>query len=184
MTGDYPALHIGDHVRDRDEPEGRMVVVGLPLQRAATYELDSDDGTTLADYNEDYPETDHVVEVIYPNQTDVFSDEQQRYAFPRSRLKRATPVHSSEDKWSALRQRLEAPDMSNDLEYLLGLVSEALDHPDDFETDAGRAEWVVAAWCQEVGYVPDLRDYDTGTTVPRGVIPTDREAAELQEAER
>lgn len=95
MTGgDLPGLGVGDHVRDRDDPDATMVVVGLPLQRAATYEID--DGETVADYNAGYPETDHVIEVVYPQRTDVSLDELREYAFPRSRLERVAAVHEAE----------------------------------------------------------------------------------------
>jgi hypothetical protein len=94
---DLPALHVGDHVQDRDDPDATLVVVGLPLQRAATYVVDEDSGATVADYNDDYPETDHVIEVVFPQRTDVFLEEQRTYAFPRSRLELAEPVHDRDD---------------------------------------------------------------------------------------
>jgi hypothetical protein len=62
-------------------------------------------------------------------------------------------------------------DASNDLEYLLGLLGEAIKYDRDFEDDQERARWVVAHWCQEVGYQPDLSEYSTGQIVPRGTVP-------------
>ncbi|NHN59831.1 MULTISPECIES: hypothetical protein [Halorussus] len=62
-------------------------------------------------------------------------------------------------------------DASNDLEYLLGLIGEAIKYHRDFESDKERAQWVVAQWCQETGYHPDLTEYPTGQTVPRGTTP-------------
>lgn len=62
-------------------------------------------------------------------------------------------------------------DASNDLEYLLGLVGEAIKYDREFEDDQHRAQWAVAQWCQEVGYQPDLTGYATGQTVPRGTTP-------------
>lgn len=73
-----------------DAAEPTLVVVGLPLQRAATYDVGD---KTVADYNPNYPAEDHAIEVAYPDRTDVYLEEQQTYAFPRSRLKLQTPVH-------------------------------------------------------------------------------------------
>lgn len=98
-SDELPALHIGDHVADREDDDATLLVVGLPLQRAATYEIDVDgeEPKTLADFNPDYPVTDHAIEVIYPDRTDVFVDEQRTYAFPRSRLRLVTPIHDRDD---------------------------------------------------------------------------------------
>lgn len=74
-------------------------------------------------------------------------------------------------------------DAENDLEYLLGLVGDALREEDAFKDDGERARWVVAHWCQEVGYEPDLREYAVGETVPRGTVPDDREKALFHEPE-
>jgi hypothetical protein len=65
-------------------------------------------------------------------------------------------------------------DAENDLEYLLGLVGDAVENG-DFEDDAARARWAVAHWCQEVGYLPDLRGYETGQIVPAGTVPENDE---------
>lgn len=93
---DLPPLHVGDHVRDRDADEdATLLVVGLPLSRAATAEID-DDGTTVADVNPDYPAEDPVVEVIYPQRTDAFLSEKRKYVFPRERLELVEPVHDRE----------------------------------------------------------------------------------------
>jgi len=91
-TGDeLPILDVGDHVTDRDDTdEPPLVVTGLPLARAASYDVD---GTPLAEYNPEYPPEDHAVEVAYAQRTDVFLEEQRTYAFPRSRLRLVTPLH-------------------------------------------------------------------------------------------
>jgi hypothetical protein len=72
---------------------------------------------------------------------------------------------------------------SNDLEYLVGLADEALDEDEHFEDDFEQAKWVVSQWCQELQYVPDLREYETGQIVPKDSVPEDRETAELREWE-
>lgn len=66
-------------------------------------------------------------------------------------------------------------DAGNDLEYLIGLIGEAIDETRKFDNDKERSRWVVAQWCQEVGYHPDLSDYNTGQTVPVGTVPEHRE---------
>ena len=59
----------------------------------------------------------------------------------------------------------------NDLEYLLALIGEAERWGIQFDSDARKARWVVAHWCQEVGYQPDLSSYPAGEIVPRGQAP-------------
>lgn len=92
---DEPKLHVGDHVADRGDDEesvAPMLVVGLPPTSAAEYVV-GDDDQTVADYNAAYPPADDVVEVVYPQRTDVALRDKQRYAFPRSRLRLVTPIH-------------------------------------------------------------------------------------------
>ena len=92
---ELPAVHVGDHVTDRDDAdEPPLVVTGLPLQRAATYDVD---GTPLSEYNPEYPPEDHAIEVAYAQRTDVYLNEQRTYAFPRSRLRLVTPLHDRDE---------------------------------------------------------------------------------------
>ena len=94
-SGELPALHIGDHVSDREDEDGAtMLVVGLPVATADEYEVG---GQTIAEYNPDYPAGDDVVEVIYPQRTDVDVRPINEYAFPRSRLALEQPIHELED---------------------------------------------------------------------------------------
>lgn len=74
-------------------------------------------------------------------------------------------------------------DVDNDLNYLLGIIGEALDdaNAEHFADDAERAEWVIAAWSQELQYLPDLRDYDVGEQVKLGEVPRDLETARYRE---
>jgi len=95
LNNDLPTLDVGDHVTDRDDPDATMLVVGTPLARAKTYEID--DGTTVADVNPDYPAADHVVEVVFPERTTVDVGNLPAYAYPRERLQRVEAVHSEED---------------------------------------------------------------------------------------
>ncbi|QLG47878.1 hypothetical protein [Natrinema halophilum] len=89
---DCEPIDVGDHVQDREDPDATMVVVNLDTLRADAYELE-DGGPTVAQVNPDYPETDDVVEVIYPDRTDLTLEGKKRYAFPRSRLEVVARVH-------------------------------------------------------------------------------------------
>jgi hypothetical protein len=92
---ELPPLHVGDHVTDRDDvDEPPLVVTGLPLQRAASYDVD---GMPLSEHNPEYPAEDHAIEVAYAQRTDVYLDEQRTYAFPRSRLRLVTPLHDRDE---------------------------------------------------------------------------------------
>jgi hypothetical protein len=93
---ELPTIHVGDHVTDRDDAdELPLVVTGLPLAQAASYDVD---GRPLAEYNPEYPPEDHAIEVAYAQRTDVFLEEQQTYAFPRSRLRLVTPLHDRDER--------------------------------------------------------------------------------------
>lgn len=165
---DLPRLHVGDHVTDREDDDATMLVVGLDTMRADAYEL-GNGGTTVADVNEAYPETDDVVEVVFPSRTDMDVDT-KRYAYPRSRLKRTKSIHDVGDDIDALADALDRGP-SDDLGYLLTLAADAEQEADEFDSREAATRWVVAAWCQELRYVPDLRDYLTGQTVPMGEVP-------------
>lgn len=90
--GDWPNLHVGDHVVDRDDAdETTMLVIGIPSERALEYTIGGDE--TVADYNPDYPAADHVIEVVYPQRTDAELSTEHTYAFPRARLERVAAVH-------------------------------------------------------------------------------------------
>ncbi|MGB9986876.1 SWIM zinc finger family protein [Salarchaeum japonicum] len=84
-------LDTGRFVRDRERGD-LLVVARTTRDRANTVEVPGWD-TTVADYptNRAYPETDVVVEVLYPISRDLAPDDLtpsdlKRYAFPRSRL--------------------------------------------------------------------------------------------------
>ena len=95
LDDSLPTLDIGDHVSDREDPDATLLVVGTPLARAGTYDIDSH-GSTVYDANPDYPAADHVVEVVFPERTTVDLEGLQTYAYPRERLKRVAAVHSEE----------------------------------------------------------------------------------------
>lgn len=96
MADDHPPLHVGDHVRDRDETDSdaTMLVAELPGERADEYDIDAI-GRTVAAVNPEYPPDDAVVGVCYPQRTDVELD-QVVYSFPRSRLQLVAPIHDIE----------------------------------------------------------------------------------------
>lgn len=68
----------------------------------------------------------------------------------------------------ALLEHSDSLDASNDLGYLLGLISEALQDSESFESDFDRAGWVIAQWSQELRYQPDISNYGVGKTIPIG----------------
>ncbi|WP_137288612.1 hypothetical protein [Natronorubrum halophilum] len=90
--GNREPIDVGDHVQDEQDPDATMVVVGLDTLRADAYEL-KDSGPTVADVNPEYPTEDDVVEVIYPQRTDLELEGKKRYAFPKSRLEVVARVH-------------------------------------------------------------------------------------------
>ena len=98
--GGRPQLYVGDHVQDREADDERtMVVVATPAEQADEYVVDGEDEleATVAEYNEDYPADDTVVEITYPQRTATDLNDGQRYAFPRSRLQLVDSVHDVEE---------------------------------------------------------------------------------------
>jgi len=99
LDDSLPALNVGDHVQDRDDPDhhksATMLVVETPMARAETYQIDDD--RTVADANPQYPAADHVVECVFPERTTVDIKSLVTYAYPRERLERVAAVHSEED---------------------------------------------------------------------------------------
>lgn len=84
-------LETGRFVRDRERGD-LLVVARTTRKRANEVEVPGWD-TTVADYptNRDYPESDLVVEVLYPISAgiapeDLTARDLKKYAFPRSRL--------------------------------------------------------------------------------------------------
>jgi hypothetical protein len=91
---ELPPVHVGDHVTDRDDQDddgATLLVVGLSPQPANHYTVTGEQ--TVADYNEDYPEDDDVVEVTFPERTDIDITGRGQYAYPRTRLKLVAPLH-------------------------------------------------------------------------------------------
>ncbi|WP_226043448.1 hypothetical protein [Natrinema sp. DC36] len=84
-------IGVGDHVQDEQNPDATMLVVNLDTLQADAYELE--DGLTVADVNTEYPSNDDVVEVVYPQRTDLNLEEKKRCAFPKSRLEVENRVH-------------------------------------------------------------------------------------------
>lgn len=81
---------------------------------------------------------------------------------------------------SSLRRAVDGEllEAENPLDYLVLLALEAKRYDGHWDgDDAQAARWVVAQWCQEIGYVPDLRAFETGQQVPRGQEPDSYEPA-------
>ena len=87
-------LCVGDHVRDRDDADARMVVVGLTGSPAFDFEIDADGGElfTVAELNPSFPSDDDVVQVVFPSRATTDVSQLTRYAYPRSRLERVASV--------------------------------------------------------------------------------------------
>ncbi|WP_436344480.1 hypothetical protein [Natronorubrum sp. FCH18a] len=96
---DREPIDVGDHVQDEQDPDATMVVVGFDTLQADAYEL-GDGGPTVADVNPEYPATDDVIEVVYPQRTDLKLEGKKRYAFPRSRLEVVGRVHDRDEEVS------------------------------------------------------------------------------------
>lgn len=59
-------------------------------------------------------------------------------------------------------------DVDNPLHYLVALTTDARRYDGHWDGDAeSAAKWAVAQWCQEIGWVPDLRDYETGEMIDK-----------------
>jgi len=90
-------LHVGDHVQDRDdEDDATLLVIGISPQSAQHYSVNGDQ--TVADYNQEYPAEDDVIEVVYPQRTTGDISALATYAFPRSRLELETALHDRDDE--------------------------------------------------------------------------------------
>jgi len=90
-------LAVGDHVRDREaDDDTTLLVVGLPGEAAGDWPV-NDGPETVAEYNEDYPASDPVVQIVYPQRTDTALEDKPVYSFPRSRLVRVAPIHDVDD---------------------------------------------------------------------------------------
>jgi len=91
---EWPALHVGDRVSDREGDDATLLVVGVP---PVTAEIREARGKTVAEWNPEYPADDEVVEVVYPDRTTVDIDALDVYSFPRSRLKLEDEFHDSNE---------------------------------------------------------------------------------------
>jgi len=100
MPSKLPELLVGDHVHDREDDDAApMLVVGTPLTQADEYVVDGEGEleATVADYNENYPRDDDVIEVKFAERTCIDLDHPQSYAYPRSRLKLDESIHDVEE---------------------------------------------------------------------------------------
>jgi len=81
---------------------------------------------------------------------------------------------------TGLRQALGTADLDPDDEvhYLAMLLGEAKRYDGAWDGDPeGAARWAVALWCQEIGYVPTLAEFDAGEQVGKAETPPNCEAA-------
>ncbi|WP_284008110.1 hypothetical protein [Haloarcula pelagica] len=80
---------------DDSDDQATMLVTGIPGNRAEDHPVGSG-SETVADYNEDYPASDWVIQVCYPQRTDVSLGSQTEYSFPRSRLELVRAIHTED----------------------------------------------------------------------------------------
>jgi len=76
----------------------------------------------------------------------------------------------SRPRTSSLRQAVDNDglDANNPLHYLVLLATEAKRYDGAWDGDTeSAARWTVTQWCQEIGFVPDLRDYGAGEMVDK-----------------
>ena len=90
-------FHVGDHVSDDEDDDAddrTLLVVGISPKNAEEYHIN--DEMTVADYNPDYSTDAPVVEVCYPQRSDVEVSRCKTYAFPAERLSLVEPIHDIE----------------------------------------------------------------------------------------
>ncbi|WP_245851609.1 hypothetical protein [Halorubrum persicum] len=80
-------------------------------------------------------------------------------------------VPDSRPEYSSLRLAVDGEKLhaENPIDYLVMLLLEGKRYDGNWDGDEQQvARWAVAQWCQELGWVPDLRDYEAGEQVERG----------------
>ncbi|MDB2283683.1 hypothetical protein PM038_00135 [Halorubrum ezzemoulense] len=83
------------------------------------------------------------------------SDDESALNTPRSPIRRAVDG--------------ELLDPENPIDYLVGLLLEGKRYDGAWDGDeTAVAKYAIASWCLEIGWVPDLRDYDPGEQVDFG----------------
>lgn len=75
---------VGDRVRDRDHPDREMLVVGMSATPAEDWTCNN--GKTVAEMNESYPEDDKVFFCVFPEYSIPDIGRLKRYPYPQSRL--------------------------------------------------------------------------------------------------
>jgi len=89
-------IRVGDHVIDGDANDPSVgIVISRPGLSADEYVIDATN-RTVADVNTGYPESDGVVNVVYPDGSDRDIDSLKPYAYPVSRLVVVTAIKPPE----------------------------------------------------------------------------------------
>ncbi len=94
-TDDTLALHVGDHVRDREDPTQHLLVAGLTDTPANEYCIGGTT-TTVADVHPEYDPTDEIVKVAYPRAAATRLEELIVGPVPRGRLKLLTRIQGDD----------------------------------------------------------------------------------------
>jgi len=80
-------------------------------------------------------------------------------------------IPESRPDYSSIRLVVDGEKLTadNPIDYLVMLLLEGKRYDGTWDGDETKvARWAVAQWCQELGWVPDLTDYDAGEQVERG----------------
>jgi len=80
-------------------------------------------------------------------------------------------VPNSREKHSSIRLVVDGEKLNadNPIDYLVMLLLEGKRYDGNWDGDEEKvAQWAIAQWCQEIGWVPDLRGYRAGEQVERG----------------
>ncbi|GAB7010439.1 hypothetical protein [Halorubrum trueperi] len=79
------------------------------------------------------------------------------------------PASSPERSSIRLAVDGELLNSNNPIDYLVGLLLEGKRYDGAWDGDEEAvAKYAIASWCQEIGWAPDLTDYDVGEQVDLG----------------
>jgi len=80
-------------------------------------------------------------------------------------------IPESRENYSSIRLVVDGEKLTadNPIDYLVMLLLEGKRYDGNWEGDETElTKWAIASWCQEIGWAPDLTDYDAGEQVGRG----------------
>ena len=107
----------------------------------------------------------------YENGAEVAADAEALLTTELREKHEAVPKPESTPDHSSIRLAVDGErlDANNPIDYLVELLLEGKRYDGAWDGDETKlARWAVAQWCQELGWVPDLRNYEAGEQVERG----------------